>query len=535
MRRFLPGSESRWWPALFFTGFLGLGLSVVGDFGINIDELTNHYFGARWADYVVALLFQHAPLGPLAGATEHDVVHGPFFEILLAFIERAAGLTTIPALVLFRHAATWAIFYLAVVCFYFLGQRLFASRAFALFGCVLLVVHPRIFSHSFYDSIDLPFLSFYIFSLFTLVRWRETRSLGRLAWHAVVCACLVDVRAIGGIIPALTGWFLLTDLVPASVVSDSRPRRVLKLIVFFALLGATTILFWPFLWNNPPQRLLEVLHLTAKVNWDGLVLYLGREINATKLPWHYIPVWILISTPLAIVALWFVGTGTLLTRLALHPVTTGREHSGMLLALTAALGPILAVIATHAVVFDAWRHMFFVYPALVLLAVFGAQTLLAAIDARLTARSRQLARGFFTGAVALNLLFAVWFMVRSHPYENVYFNRLAGANLVQIRSRFEFDFWGLAYRRALEHLVAYDRSPALKVYRGHNALLAINRQMLPPADDRRIVSTELADAQYVLTTFRPDRAGYPELPIFYRIQIDGADLVCVYRRPTPAP
>ena len=36
-------------------------------------------------------------------------------------------------------------------------------------------------------------------------------------------------------------------------------------------------------------------------------------------------------------------------------------------------------------------------------------------------------------------------MIRDHPYQNVYFNLLAGSDK---RHRFELDYWGLSYKEA---------------------------------------------------------------------------------------
>jgi len=47
-----------------------------------------------------------------------------------------------------------------------------------------------------------------------------------------------------------------------------------------------------------------------------------------------------------------------------------------------------------------------------------------------------------------------------HSLQNIYFNRLAGSNLTEIRRRFEMDYWGLSQRKALERLLEIDPSSA---------------------------------------------------------------------------
>lgn len=536
----LPSVGRRLWPVLFFGGLLVLGMIIAPDFGLYIDEFTNHYFGVVWYHYVQAIVVHHAPLAPLATATEHDVVHGPFFEMALAWIEESIlHLTAIRPIVFFRHYATWLTFYGGVVCCYFLARRLFASRPLALLASLFLVLHPRIFSHAFYDSVDIPFLTFYTASIATLVRYFDRRTLGALALHAIVCALAIDIRSLAGVIPALTVVLLAFDRVPprltASAATATPPARRLlrplgRIALFLAIVVLTTIVFWPFLWTNPLLRAVDVIQQTPKVNWNGLVLYLGREINAPQLPWHYLPVWILITTPIACSVFFFLGLFELVHALARHPVAFFRERRAEFIVLSAFLVPLAAVTLLRAVVYDAWRHLFFVYPAFVLIAVNGIRRTFAWFDTLPASRAR-LAKTVTAAALAFNLTLVAGFMVRSHPYENVYFNRLAGRDLTAIKQRFELDYWGLSYRRALEHLMATDPANPIRIYHSDNALLAINRQILPPAEQARIQQVEAFDeADYILTNFRQVRTGYPGLPEYFSIKVDGEKILSVYRR-----
>ena len=40
---------------------------------------------------------------------------------------------------------------------------------------------------------------------------------------------------------------------------------------------------------------------------DTTMLYMGGIINENNLPWHYIPVWILVTSPPLIILLFFTG------------------------------------------------------------------------------------------------------------------------------------------------------------------------------------------------------------------------------------
>ena len=47
-------------------------------------------------------------------------------------------------------------------------------------GSLFLILSPRIFAHSFYNSKDLAFLSFFIISIYTMVRYLEEKTLASI-------------------------------------------------------------------------------------------------------------------------------------------------------------------------------------------------------------------------------------------------------------------------------------------------------------------------------------------------------------------
>ena len=530
MFKTLYSLAGQWLPAVLFGLLLIVGLCHVRDYGTYIDEFTNHHFGIMWYDYA-RHVFTGGSFALPANVTEHDVVHGPFIEMLFAFIEdKIVHLPDLRHIVFLRHYGTWIVFYLGAVCFYLLAQKLFASRKLALLAAAFLVLHPRIFSHAFYDSIDIPLLSFYILALYTWVRYLEKRTPGALCVHAVACGLLVDIRLIGGVIPAITGTLLLLELLSAKT-SD---RRWSRIPLYLGTLAITILAFWPFLWSNPPLRALEVLRQTPRVAWDGLVLYMGQYISATKLPWHYIPVWIAITTPIACTVFFLVGLPAGIVAFFKNPARFYRERPGELAVMAAFLLPLLAVILLRPVVFDSWRHMFFIYPAFVLVAVAGVKKVVTEIDARFGGRARFALHGAIAAFIAVNLASTVWFMIGSHPYQNVYFNRLAGRDMKQVKSRFDLDYWGLSYLHALEYLVRKNPAGPLRIYDPVKSLPLVNMWMLTPADRDRIEIVDFNEADFVLTNFRILKEGYPALSEYFTIKVEGEPIVCIYtRRPFP--
>jgi hypothetical protein len=117
---------------------------------------------------------------------------------------------------------------------------------------------------------------------------------------------------------------------------------------------------------------------------------------------------------------------------------------------------------------------------------------------------RYLIVGIITGSAVISLVT----IINLHPYQNVYFNRLAGADYNDVKKRFEVDYWGLTYREALESICRNDSSPHIRVYVANEPGLT-NTIMLEPEDRNRISVTvypELAD--YFITEYRNHPTDY---------------------------
>ena len=54
-------------------------------------------------------------------------------------------------------------------------------------------------------------------------------------------------------------------------------------------------------------------------------------------------------------------------------------------------------------------------------------------------------------------------MVRYHPYQNVYFNFLAGSKMSIIKGRYAVDGWGLAVKQGLEYIAQSNPDQKVRV------------------------------------------------------------------------
>ena len=144
-------------------------------------------------------------------------------------------------------------------------------------------------------------------------------------------------------------------------------------------------------------------------------------------------------------------------------------------------------------------------------------------------RRRQYVFAAVAAVLVLNLATTMRFMIAAHPYQNVYFNVLAGRNLTEVRRRLELDYWGLSYRQALEYVLRHDSAEVLKIAVA-NAPGFYNSYILPSADRARLRLTEdPAGADYFIGNYRLHPADYDYGEPFYSIDVDGGSIVTIRR------
>ncbi len=512
--------------ATFFAALLALAVGIHRDYGMSWDEeLTRIGVGTVTYDYVVT-----GNSSPLLESTAR--YYGPFFEFLLVAVERQLGLDDSRDIYFMRHLVTFLIFYLAVWFFYLIGRECFQSWKLALLGCLFLILSPRVFADAFYNQKDIPFLAFYTIATYTLLKFHERRSYGWAIGHALACALLIDVRINGLIVPAITALLLGVDLVLDSVQGRERRLDLIKwaspVAAYLVALSGFTILFWPLLWDGRVSLFVDALRQMSQYPWGGELLYLGRMMKATELPWHYIPVWIAITTPILYLVLFASGVISYLSSLSRGPIRFYRERRKEVAVLCTLVVPVAAVLIMGSILYDAWRHMFFIYPAflvVVLNGVVGIQRLLQRVP-----RNYAAAVGAAAGlVVVVSLGSTAATMIKHHPYQNVYFNALTGGDRAQIRTRFEMDYWGLSYREALEYVLARDASDTIAVgvanYPGW-----LNARILRPDERERIrFVSHIREADYFLSNYRLHPQEYPFRNEFFTIDLDGVKIMVVYK------
>jgi hypothetical protein len=189
--------------------------------------------------------------------------------------------------------------------------------------------------------------------------------------------------------------------------------------------------------------------------------------------------------------------------------------------------PIVTVITLDSVLYDGWRQLYFIYPALILIAVRGLKYVYACLS------DYKIQRVMFTFLISLGLAYNTYWIWSAHPLQNVYFNSFVGGDW---RNKFELDYWGLGNRDALQYILDHDHSQIINIAADSGTPLDRALMILKPEDRIRFnLSRDNAAPLYVLTNYRWVRnrddskysTGYN---LFYQKIVSGEIILSVYKR-----
>lgn len=493
------------------------GLLTFRNYGMSWDEKTQYVLGYETYETVVHGM-------PYSTAPNHRF-HGPVFEFLLYAAPVHLGITN-PRMIFFaRHLITFLLYFGGVVGFVFLLWRYFRNWWVTLAGILMLVLHPRIYGHAFFNARDVPTMAMFIITITTLLWLLERPRWERAVVHGIFCAVLISLRMTGVLLPMLTLFFLAVQAWNRRKEHAVVARTLHVVAVYAVVCILATICFWPLLWTNPLGNFIDAYRYMSSKSPDGF--YMGARTPGN--PWHWIPVWVTITTPLLYTALFVMGFAQSIARAIRSPLRFLGEHPNESVILLWLLAPLTSVIVFRAGIFDEWRHVYFIYPAMIILALQALLFLWKYIERLYNSKIRAVVRNILIGALGLTFAFTALQIVRNHPVEYASFS--VPKSLVE--GKFELDYWGLSFRQGLEWILKHDPSPLIPVYPSSSpGFSSIN--LLTAKDRLRIVLVkDPLLAYYVLDNYRWSdyKHEITESTKIHSVYVDGIEVMGIYQNP----
>ena len=516
--------------ALLFFSLLILGLNSYRQYGISWDDPFQRLTGAVTVNYLAKrfnvlafLASQYESVPPLNTYKDRD--YGVAFEAPAFALEQLLRLTDYRDIYMFRHLLIFLASLGGVWAVYSLSCRRFSNWRIGLLSALFLVLTPRLFAESFYNSKDIVFMAAFAVAMNTTISLVLKPSMKTALLNALASAFAIDVRLMALLLPIVSVAVLITRLI----------RHELSLRTIYLVLGiyvittcALVVAMWPYLWSDPFRNFVQAFKHMAHFRWNFEVRYMGAFIRATALPWHYTLTWISVTTPLLYLASFLVGFFATCRQICARRLKLWQNDAELQDIIFAVLvcAPIAAVSFMHSVLYDGWRQMYFVYPAFLLVATKGWMALWS-MQSNYNAY-----RGTLIALTTISVVYTAMWMWNAHPLQGVYFNVLAGQN---VKARYDMDYWGVGNRKALEYILAHDHSPVINVW-GDSWTPLVFSLLILKSDDRnriKLANAKLA-ANYVVTNYRgvkdTNNSSYGrDYDVFYEIRVDNELVLSVFK------
>lgn len=336
----------------------------------------------------------------------------------------------------------------------------------AVMAFLFILLTPTIFGHGMNNQKDIPFMSFYVVSLYYILKFMEEMPAPtRATWVklGISMGLLMSIRVGGLLVFAylllFAGIQFLWNVYRKNHSFDLKNISLYigKLIKPLLLAYVVGIIFWPAALQDPLKHPFEALKNFEKFSLVHIYeIFEGKKYYMKDFPWYYAPKSMLITIPLFILAGYLISL--IISAIRFNKIKVW--HIGLLLFATAF--PLTYIIYKQSALYSSWRHLLFIYPTVVVMAAMGWQNIMHLV--------KPAALRWVPLLVLIGLVTKVgaW-MVKNHPYQYVYYNETVGG-INGAYGYYETDYWCQSPRAAMEWLLEHEnlKNTKKRVYVGSN-------------------------------------------------------------------
>lgn len=489
-----------------FLILISLGFLIHGDYGIGVDEPTNRQNGIISTKYIlskiqstfgIALLPRDSELESITTNLEEyaDRDYGVLFDVPALIFERILKIDQTFDQYKFRKILTYLTFIAGLFALYKMVILRFSHYYFGLLAVAVMIFSPRVFGESFYNSKDIVFMAFFTIALYRMLLFISLPTRINAIYFGLATACAIDIRIIAIVLP-----FMVTGLVALKIVfNDTKLKFFASALLIYYLTGVcAVILFWPWLWADPFARFAEAFNNMSHFRLNRWELFNGHFHTTSNLPWHYLPTWILITTPITYIVFFVIGLfATIWSFIKVQNWRVVTDHKIQdLTYLMVFLGPIVAAVFMNSVVYNGWRHFYFIYPAMVLIVINGVILISQSIYKPFLSKTAVMCVLFFTfAAMTLN-------MISAHPWQYVYFHNFAGNNL---EKKYPMDYASLSAIKGFEYLYLHESKRLINIAAFGPLNITLQKTLLILPRNKRMrfqLVNDLSLADYIFSDYQ---------------------------------
>ena len=332
------------------------------------------------------------------------------------------------------------IYCLGLVSLFFLLKSLYTDISVAYFGTLLYFLTPRLFAEAHYNNKDMILISLVFCAM--LCGWKVFE---KTSWRWVVCFSVIgafvsNIRVIGLFIWGGIGLFIIFMLVMNKKINAN---VILKILVSLALFVLLYICITPASRFGLFTFFRFLLDSAKDFWWNDYVLFRGELFNKTTtgIPLDYLPTMIILTTPVGVTVLFAIGLIAVVYHLIVKPSSLWGKNGYAFANCIICFVPLIYAVYNKTPVYNGWRHFYFSYAGIVLIASYSIDHIFKRFSAK------KYIPYMVLGLYALFLFIGI---VVNHPYEYCYYNVLAGKD---IETLYELDYWDMSFKQAYEFVL----------------------------------------------------------------------------------
>lgn len=442
-----------------------VGLKIHNNYGIGGDEPTSRQNGAITINYIleklnkktnILLLHDDTELGlfktPLNEYFDKD--YGVVFDAPVFLLERLLKLDDTAKFYQLRKILTYIIFLIGLLSVYKLSILSNNNIKIAILAILMLFTSPRIFGEAFYNSKDIVFMSIFTVSVYRIFISYNCPKFKNILLASLTSALATDIRIVAIVLPVIFIFLQFINIFNNRLSYSDFFKSIFYFInfnIFFI------ILFWPWLWENPIERFHEAIinmsNFIRLIRWE---LFQGQYYPTADLPKNYLIQWIIITTPPIYLLLFVIGSSIFLIKI--HKINPIRGIDNKLIYnfiyLSILTFFILLTVLKSPVLYNGWRHFYFIYPFFILICLNGVEFLLS------IGRKFKIVSFLTFIILSISLILNAYHIYRYHPLEYVYFNHFAGSDW---NKKYPMDYSGISGVLSLKFILNYTDKDNIKV------------------------------------------------------------------------
>lgn len=505
------------------------------DYGITWDEPEDHKYFIKVYNYLASGGEDKSCLDQNVLINSHLVYYGPIVNLTCVLAHKFISPF---GLYETRHIIIALFGFLAMLFTGLLARKL-SNWQIGFLALLLIFLTPFFFGSSMNNQKDIPFAAFYIVGLYYIVEFIKQLpkpSSKLILTLIIVIGLTIGIRIAGVLLLAylamFTGIYWLIYTKENKFKQSKRLMlRFLRYMIVIALFAYIIgIILWPFALQNPIKN--PIIALTRFESFQMVhiwEIFDGDRYYMKDFPWYYLPKFMLITIPV------FIMAGITFILIGLKSAIKTYRNQALFILFFASLFPIVYIIYKQSALYSNWRHVYFVYPPLVVMSALGWRWILEAM------KPKAVKIVMLSVLMLLLLKPSVW-SFKNHPYQYIYFNEFIGG-LNGVYGKYETDYWCQSPREAIEWLL--ENKPEIKntktVIATNNEPMAASYYAKKQTDSIKVIwarpqEWNKADWDYAIWTTRTlpvemmENGYFPPKGTIHTINADGIILAAIVKR-----